>query len=213
MMPPPHDPDEPESSVTTWLDRLHEGDPESARRIWERYFTQLVALARQHLLGVARRAADEEDVALSAFDSFFAGVQARRFPQLGDRDDLWRVLVTITHRHACELRAHERRQKRGGGQTRGDSALHAPAAADGQRGLDRMPAAEPTPAEAAEFADTIRTLLNRLPTPQLQELARMKLEGYTNDEIAAAQGCVTTTVERRLQLIRKLWDTPSQPEQ
>jgi DNA-directed RNA polymerase specialized sigma24 family protein len=33
----------------------------------------------------------------------------------------------------------------------------------------------------------------------------MRLEGYSNDEIAARLGCVTRTVERKLDLIRKVW--------
>jgi DNA-directed RNA polymerase specialized sigma24 family protein len=32
-----------------------------------------------------------------------------------------------------------------------------------------------------------------------------KLEGYTNQEVAAQLGCVTTTVERKLALIRRKW--------
>jgi hypothetical protein len=42
-----------------------------------------------------RRAADEEDVVQDAFHSFFRGVSAGRFPQLNDRDNLWRLLVAI----------------------------------------------------------------------------------------------------------------------
>ena len=39
---------------------------------------------------------DAEDAALSVFDSFCDGAARGRFPQLVDRDDLWRLLVTIT---------------------------------------------------------------------------------------------------------------------
>ena len=67
-----------------------------------------------------RVAADEEDVALSAFDSFCRGAQRGRFPQLDDRDNLWRLLVVITSRKAVDLAQHEgppevrRRRARGG---------------------------------------------------------------------------------------------------
>jgi DNA-directed RNA polymerase specialized sigma24 family protein len=36
-------------------------------------------------------------------------------------------------------------------------------------------------------------------------LATLKLEGYTNDEIADTLGVVTRTIERKLNLIRQLW--------
>jgi ECF sigma factor len=37
--------------------------------------------------------ADEEDVVQNAFHSFFQGLARGRFPQLNDRDNLWRLLV------------------------------------------------------------------------------------------------------------------------
>src|SRR5262249_36398416 len=62
-----------------------------------------------------RRAADEEDVALSALASFCRGAEQGRFPRLEDRDDLWALLVVIAARKAVDLRQREGRQKRGGG--------------------------------------------------------------------------------------------------
>src|SRR5262249_15198784 len=63
--------------------------PAAAQKLWEGYFQKMVGLARQKLQGLPRRAADEEDVALSAFNSFCLGAGAGRFPQLSDRDSLW----------------------------------------------------------------------------------------------------------------------------
>jgi len=63
------------------------------RKLWERYFRRLVGLARKKLRAAPRRAADEEDVALSAFDSFCRGAKLDRFPQLHDRLDVWQLLV------------------------------------------------------------------------------------------------------------------------
>src|SRR5262249_12447635 len=57
-------------SVSRWLGDLQEGEHEAAARLWERYAHRLVALARARLSDLPRRAADEEDVALSAFASF-----------------------------------------------------------------------------------------------------------------------------------------------
>src|ERR687886_50259 len=96
-----------DGSVTRWLGRLQAGDPAAAQQLWERYFPRLVGLARQRLRGAPRRAADEEDVALSAFDSFCRGVARGRFPQLHDRNNLWGLLVLITARKALNLAQHE----------------------------------------------------------------------------------------------------------
>jgi DNA-directed RNA polymerase specialized sigma24 family protein len=105
----------PPSSVTTWLQLLRAGDPAAAQRLWQRYYADLVRLAHDHLAARVRRGADAEDVALSAFASFCRGAVAGRFPQLGDRHDLWRLLFTITLRHAADHARREGRQRRGGG--------------------------------------------------------------------------------------------------
>jgi hypothetical protein len=91
-------------SVSLWIDRLKGGAGEAAQPLWERYFAHLVALARAKLRGAPRQAADEEDVALSAFDSFCRGVEQGRFPRLDDRDDLWQLLMLLTARKAINLR-------------------------------------------------------------------------------------------------------------
>src|ERR1700726_2239482 len=102
-----------EGSITHWLRLLQAGDHSAARPLWQHYFQLLVARARAALRGVPRRAADEEDVALSAFDSFCRGAEQGHFPQLEDRDDLWRLLVVITGRKASHLIRDETRKKRG----------------------------------------------------------------------------------------------------
>src|SRR6478752_225355 len=101
-------------SVSQWIQLLQAGDPAGAQPLWELYFQRLVALARGRLVGAARRARDEEDVALSAFDSFCRGAAAGRFPRLDDRDNLWKVLTTIAARKAANQRRREQQKKRGG---------------------------------------------------------------------------------------------------
>jgi RNA polymerase sigma factor (sigma-70 family) len=190
-------------SVTTWVEQLRAGNRAAAQQLWERYFPRLVGLARQKLRGMRRRAADEEDVALSAFNSFCEGVKQERFPKLEDRDDLWALLIVITARKAIDLRQRETRQKRGGGKVAGESAL------DGllgsEAGIGQVVGAEPTPEWAAQVAEEFQRLLGKLATEELRSVALMKMEGYTNLEIAAQLGCSGGTVERRLRLIRSTW--------
>jgi DNA-directed RNA polymerase specialized sigma24 family protein len=71
-------------------------------------------LARGRLRMTLRAAADEEDVALSAFHSLCGGVAAGRFKRLGGRDDLWPMLATITLRKALDHIRAQRSRKRGG---------------------------------------------------------------------------------------------------
>ncbi len=193
-------------SVTTWLGQLRAGNRVAAQQLWERYLSRLVRLARSKLQGLRRGAADEEDVALSAFDSFYRAAEQGRFPQLGDRNNLWELLVVITVRKAIDLRQREMRQKRGGGKVVGESVLDGLLGAEqAGAGIEQAVGDEPTPEMAAQVADEMARLLALLPNEDTRSVAQWKLEGYTNAEIAGKLGCAEVTVERRLSLIRSLW--------
>ena len=194
----------PPGSVTALLERVKAGDHEAVRLLWQRYYPRLVALARKKLQGTPRRAADEEDAALSAFNSFCRRAEQGQFPDLKDRDGLWALLVILTARKAADLVKHQCREKRGGGRVHGDSALRPAGGDSGPGGFDNVEGGEPTPEEAALLAEGVENLLGRLRDPALRQVAVWKLEGYTNAEIAERQGCSLPTVERRLALIRRL---------
>jgi RNA polymerase sigma factor (sigma-70 family) len=184
-----------EGSVTRWIDQLQAGDLAAAQPLWERYFQLLVELARRKLLGAKAHGADEEDVALCAFDSFSRGLKRGRFPDLQDRDNLWKLLVVLTARKACRLMREQRRLKRGGGKTVG---------ADQE--LAQVVSQEPRPEFAAECAENCQRLLDLLGDDELRTLALSKMEGYTTEEIAGQLNCTPRTVERKLRLIRSLWE-------
>jgi DNA-directed RNA polymerase specialized sigma24 family protein len=194
-----------ENSVTQWIGDLRAGNrDEASRRLWERYFTRLARVAQVRLRAVARGPADGEDVALSVFASFFQGVAAGRFPELGNRDDLWRLLVTITARKAHNQRRDEGRQKRGGGRVAGEGAL-AGADPTGDDFLAQAVGSEPTPEFAAMVTDEYRRLFGSLADESLRVVALLKLEGHSNEEIAKSLDCGLRTVERKLEVIRKRW--------
>jgi len=199
-------------SVSHWIGQLQAGEHAAAQPLWERYFRRLVGLARKMLQGTPRRAADEEDVALSAFASFCQAAEQGRFPQLRDRDDLWRLLVRITARKACKTLRDQRRQKRGGGRVRGESALlDPPGSPAAEAGLEQVVGREPTPAFAAQVAEEYQRLLERLGDDELRSIAVAKMEGNTTEEIAAQLGYAPSTVERRLRLIRQIWKEENVP--
>jgi DNA-directed RNA polymerase specialized sigma24 family protein len=196
-----------QGSVTHWLAALQAGDSAAAQPLWERYFDRLVRLARRQI-GVARRGgaeADEEDAALSAFDSFCRRAADGRFPRLDDRDDLWRLLVTLTACKAADQLRRRGRQKRGGGHILSEADLAGTADDPGGAGLERLVGREPTPEFAAMVAEQYRRLLGALGDETLRRVAVWRLEGYTGEEIAAKLGCARRTVVFRLELIRKIW--------
>jgi DNA-directed RNA polymerase specialized sigma24 family protein len=195
-------------SVTLWIDQLKAGAG-GAGPLWEKYFPRLVCRARGRLAGVPRRAADEEDVALSAFDSFCRAAERGRFSDLCDRDDLWQLLAVITDRKACDLANRERRQRRGGGRVLDEAALRD--ADDGGEPLAGAASEELGPARALEMAEECGRLLDALGDDDLRQVALRKLEGYSVEEIAAQQGRVPRTVKRWLRMIRRIWEQELRP--
>lgn len=193
-----------DNSVTSWIDGIKAGDDSDVQRLWDRYFERLVRLAGAKLPAHGRRSFDEEDVALSAFQSFCERAGRGQFPQLGGRDDLWRLLATITVRKALDTWRHQTRQKRGGGRVVGESALLV--GEDSSReGLSEVLSREPTPAEAAQFADDYYRFLDRLREPSLRDVALRRLDGQSSREIAQSLNVSMRTIERKLQLIRAIW--------
>jgi DNA-directed RNA polymerase specialized sigma24 family protein len=194
--------------VTLCIAQLKQNNPVAAQKLWDGYFHRLVGLARAKLRGTPRRAADEEDVALSAFDSFCRGTGHGQFPQLGNRDDLWQLLALITARKAVDLIQHDRRKKRGSGRVEGESALLGPNGTGS--GFDRIVGSEPAPEFAVQMAEECRRLLDRLGDDDLRATALWRMEDRTVEEIAALLGCVPRTVERKLRLIRDIWSSESE---
>src|SRR5262249_6898511 len=170
-----------EGSVTQWIAALKQGDADAAQRLWARYFDELVRLARTRFGTAARGAADEEDAALSAFHSLCVGAARGRFERLDGRDDLWRLLVTITVRKVLDQSRHPRARRRGGGLVLGEAALAGSGPEEAGIGLDWLAGGEPTPEFAAMLEEQYRRLLEVLPDPSLRDVARLRLEGYTGE--------------------------------
>jgi DNA-directed RNA polymerase specialized sigma24 family protein len=187
-------------SVTVWLGDLKCGGDAASQRLWERYFRRLVGLARDQLRGTPRGMADEEDAALDAFNSFLDGVARDRFPQLNDRDDLWRLLVVLTVRKAVGQRRHEGRRKRGGKGPAGTAPGPAP-----DQAFDQLAGPEPDPAVAALLADEYRRRLEGLGDETLRRVAKLRMDGHTIVDVAKELGVTKVTIDRKLAVIRRKW--------
>jgi DNA-directed RNA polymerase specialized sigma24 family protein len=186
----------PDDAVTVLFGHLQAWDAAAVRTLWDEYFHRLVGLARKRLRDAPRRAADEEDVALSAFDSFCRNAEAGRFPDLTDRDSLWRLLGAFTVRKAAHHLRDAGRLKRGGG-----AGID-----DGSGVLEEVLSREPDPLLAAEVADECDRLLAALKDPELRRIAVLRMDGHSVDEVAVKIDVAPRTVKRKLNLIRGIWE-------
>lgn len=195
-------------SASLWMSMVRAGNPGAQDQLWEQFFPQLVALARQRLAGARMAEGDEEDVALSVLNSFFAGAAENRFPDLRGSDNLWRLLSWMTHRKVIDWLRHHGRQKR---QSLGESALmHFDGS--GQDGMAQVADPNPTPDLEVMLIDELRRLVNMLPET-MQTVATLKMDGFSNFEIAEQLGCSLATIERRLKMIREIWRAASDESQ
>jgi len=188
-------------SVTEWIAQVKQGDGDAANRLFEQYFARVEALARRMLGGSPRRAADEEDVAASVFESFFEGAAAQRFDRLTDRDDLWCLLIVITKQKSVNQQRFLGAQKRGGGQVVAASEL----GSGSREAFDDLFSSAPSPAEIVELDDQYRRLMGRLRDESLRQVARWRMARCSAKEIAAKLAITVRAVERKLQLIRASW--------
>lgn len=185
-----HDPlDDPSGSITLLYQQWRQGQTSALGDLLARFRPRLLALARSNLQGCLPRMADAEDALQSAVISFWERVERGGFDENLDRDDLWNVLGLMTVRKAIKLQTRERAQKRGAGQVVSGVPLEASPDRESQASLELLCA------EMMELLD-----------PELRGYALLRLMGHKNSEIAAQFDCTERKVERKLQLVRAVWE-------
>lgn len=195
------------NSVTLWMRALEKDDQSAAQALFDRYFDRLVALARRKLGTTARRAFDEEDIAVTALYSCLAGVIDGRYPQLEDRDHLWRLLVKITERKVCDAMRKHTSAKRGAGNVRGESVFINTGGSSLGGGIHEIPDREPTEEFADQLAQQCEHLVQKLGDANLVEVATLVLAGYSTAEIARKTDRTQRTIQRRIKLIQEIWSS------
>jgi DNA-directed RNA polymerase specialized sigma24 family protein len=170
---------------------------EAASVIWLHFADRLGALVRRRLDPRLLRRAGVEDVVQSLFASFFAASPGPGGPPRS-REDLWRLLVHFTMCKVANTAERHRAQRRDVFRERSMTALASESSpadwADGQ-----IAAPEDEVVAREEFA----RLLAVLPE-DLQQVFALRLEGWSNAEIAVEIGRVERTVELKLRAIRGL---------
>ncbi len=182
-------PDDASGSITILYQQWRQGSSDSLNQLISRFWPRLLALANSTLRGRVQRVADAEDALQSAMISFWEHVDNGGFQHEMDRDDLWNVLGLFTVRKAIKMQEKERAKKRGGGQVvTGHPVENAPDP-NSSEGLDLVCA------ELLEMLD-----------PELRSFALLRLMGHKNREIAEQFECTERKVERKLQLVRAVWE-------
>ncbi len=183
----------PESKVLVELCRA--GDQEAARQIFERYASRLVALARRQISQRMASRVDPEDVVQSVFRSFFGRVKAGKF-RFEEQNDLGKLLVGITvHKTLRKIQFHKAGKR--------DRRLEVFQGEGSLEGIEGLLDGEPTPEAVVAFLDQLEHFLSQL-RPQERQILEMRLEGYSNGEIAKKLGIYDRKIRRVIERIRGL---------
>ncbi len=195
-----------ENSVTVWFSQLCAGDPAAAEKLWNRFFDRLVIVAGQQMASANRRVVSEEDIAVGVMAALCRCARRGQLPAISNRDDLWQQLLCWTKHDVIDHLRATAALKRGSNRVRGDSVFSSGSDPDGDvRGFDGIADQAATPEMLADMDEQLRVLLDRLPEAKLRQLAILKMEGFTNAEIATKQGVSPSTIDRKLKLIRSIW--------
>lgn len=183
----------PQDSFLDLHQRLRENDEAAGAEIFLRYRERLIRLAAPRLSGILRQKVDPEDIVQSAFRSFLRAESEKKF-RLDAWNDLWSVLATITLR---KCRYQVRQFLAAKRDIRRESS---PAATETKTDWQAI-APEPTPAEAAEFADLLTRLMSGL-DERARKIVQFSLEGFSAAEMAEHVGLTDRSVYRQMERIR-----------
>jgi RNA polymerase sigma factor (sigma-70 family) len=176
-----------DDSVAGFFQELRAGNPEGLEKLWQRFRPRLLGLAQATLGRQLGGMTDADDAVQSAMLSFWQRAERGDFGDNPDTEDLWQILAVITKRKALRHRTRENAKKRGGGQRMpltGDEADAAPS--------------QSTSLVYEEFFELL--------DPTLRTFALLRILGFSNREIADELNCSERKVERKLQLIRSVWE-------
>jgi DNA-directed RNA polymerase specialized sigma24 family protein len=181
----PHD--DGTGSVTGLYQRWQSGDRSGFEQLITHFRSRLLALANSVRDRRFQSTAEAEDALQSAMFSLWESPNQGGLSESADRDDLWNVLGTMTVRKVLRHSERERAQKRGGGKVITGLPVEAIAIVeDGALGA---------------HVDELLELLDE----DLRRFAVLRLSGHTNQEIAGELDCSERKVERKLQLVRAVW--------
>lgn len=177
------------------IDLWRQGDENAARQIVERYLDRLLVLARRRLSQRMASRIDPEDIVQSAFRTFFHRVKEGQF-SFAEQDDLCKLLVRITLHKTLRQIAFHKAAKRDPNQETEQGEHH-------QERLLTLLDEEPTPEATVTFLDQFEHFLSEL-EPQQREILELRLQGFSNEEIAEKLGIYDRKIRRVIERVRAI---------
>lgn len=188
---------ESEEQWKSFVQGLASGSIDAQETFWSRYGAKLDAVTRRKFPPSLNRRIAPEDIVQSTCRSFFARVQDGRL-EVSDRDQLWGLLCAIAlNKTRMKQRYHlaQRRDlKREQEVIPGDPHEERPAL--------EIAGSTPPPDEAVIFSEQLQRVMELLDGTE-QQILQLKLENYTNQEIADRVNRSERTVRRAMERLQE----------
>ena len=181
-----------------WIDQLLNGDDQAAIDFWIRYGERLEQIAERRISAGLNQRVGADDIVQSVCRTFFRRAQSGQF-EFQDPDGLWALLCTITLNKVRQHARYHNRQRRA---INRDQSMSPPG--DGP-GLD-LAVPEPSAEEISLFVDQLDQLLSGLDSEE-QRIVDLKLQSFTNHEIAQRLDCSERTVRRMVKRVQSRMQT------
>lgn len=200
-------------SLEETIKRLQSGDKAAAEDIYLRYEKRLLRLAEQLIGSLLQSRIDPDDVVLSVLDSVIARFGDCQY-SVDPSGTIFHLLRTMTKTKILKYWQHHTQQMRD---------VRAEVRLTGETGFREDPSEQKaespvvdrnaTPAEIVMLADLLEAIRVRIKEEDFQIL-ELRIQGYSNPEIAKKLGRAATTVrykmERIQRVVRQLAETPAQ---
>jgi RNA polymerase sigma-70 factor (ECF subfamily) len=168
-------------------------DERAARELYDRYVDRLIGLARRRISQRLASRVDPEDIVQSVFRTFFGRLKAGQF-HINDQDDLCKLLMRITVHKTLRQIAFHKAGKRDPSHETGQED-------EAQERLLELLDRDPSPEAEVAFLDQLEHFMNGLGT-QERQILELRLQGYSNEEIAEKLDIYDRKIRRVVERIR-----------
>lgn len=187
-------------SVTEWLLQIRHGDEVATNNLVSRYFGRLARYADRKRRST-KTTDDGEDIALEVLDAVLRRIKQEEYPDLNDRQRLWLLLmVSVQNRVISRHRKHSRRLNLGI-EIQTVTDLMATICID----LDEFLDDPDLDTEFDEILEFWEKSIRSFKSEETQMVAKLKLTGLSNRQIAERLGMSPRSVDRKVQMILDRW--------
>lgn len=197
-----------DGSITLILMRARSGDHQAIGELVNRFLMQLVEAAKLEFGEHPRKVVDEEDVAMVVLAKLIDKLQRGKCVEVRDRDGLWGLMIRMTQQRVEAEINRMMTARNGYGMERTVSDLPEEA----QQRLGRLCSDALNGEHVAIFREQVEEIMQELPDDTFRTIAKLKLEGASDLDIAYEMKTVPRNVSRKLKIIQVKWQTKLHPD-